>query len=119
MKRNVGTYILMVALVVSLTIPNLALVVTERQPFFIALCNILLPCGLYALLSSFSRRVGRTVWLMFPFIFLAAFQIVLTYLFGRSIIGVDMFLNLVTTNAEEVGEMLGGIIYGVVIVFCI
>ena len=56
---------------------------------------------------------------MFPFIFLAAFQIVLTYLFGRSIIGVDMFLNLVTTNAEEVGEMLGGIIYGVVIVFCI
>lgn len=119
MKRNIGPYILMVALVVSLTIPNLALVVTERQPFFIAVCNILLPCGLYTLLSSLSRKIGRTVWLMFPFIFLAAFQIVLTYLFGRSIIGVDMFLNLITTNAEEVGEMLGGIIYGVVIVFCI
>lgn len=109
----------MAALLASLAIPNIALVVTERQAFLAAVCNLLLPMGLYALASSFSRKPGKTVWLMFPFIFLAAFQIVLTYLFGRSIIGVDMFLNLLTTNPYEVGEMLGGIIYGVLLVVVI
>ena len=38
------------------------------------------------------------IWLAFPFIFLCAFQIVLLYLFGNSIIATDMFTNLVTTN---------------------
>lgn len=112
-------YVLLWALLVSLIVPNCALVVTEHQSVFTALCNILLPCGMYALVTSFSSRLGRTVWLMFPFLFLGAFQIVLTYLFGRSIIGVDMYLNLITTNPDEVGEMLGGIIYGVILVFFI
>ena len=35
-----------------------------------------------------------------------AFQIVLLYLFGQSIIAVDMFLNLVTTNSSEALELL-------------
>lgn len=39
--------------------------------------------------------------------FLGAFQMVLLYLFGRSIIASDMFLNLFTTNTGEVGELLG------------
>ncbi len=38
--------------------------------------------------------------------FFAAFQIVLLYLFGRSVIAVDMFLNLVTTNPAEANELL-------------
>lgn len=56
---------------------------------------------------------------MFLFLFLAAFQIVLLYLFGQSIIAVDMFLNLVTTNAGEAGELLGSIWPSVVCVVVI
>ena len=44
---------------------------------------------------------------MFPMFILGAFQLVLLYLFGRSIIASDMFLNLFTTNSGEVGELLG------------
>ena len=40
------------------------------------------------------------------FLFFGAFQIVLLYLFGQSIIAVDMFLNLVTTNSSEALELL-------------
>ena len=44
---------------------------------------------------------------MFFLMFFAAFQLVLLYLYGRSVIAVDMFLNLVTTNPDEVNELLG------------
>lgn len=40
----------------------------------------------------------------FPLMVLGAFQIVLLYLFGGSIIAVDMFTNLFTTNASEAGQ---------------
>ncbi len=43
---------------------------------------------------------------MFFLMFFAAFQLVLLYLYGRSVIAVDMFLNLVTTNPDEVNELL-------------
>lgn len=44
-----------------------------------------------------------------PVHFLCAFQIVLLYLFGNSIIATDMFTNLVTTNPGEAGELLSNI----------
>ena len=53
------------------------------------------------------RRSGVMIWLAFPFIFFCAFQIVLLYLFGNSIIATDMFTNLLTTNPGEAGELLG------------
>ena len=49
------------------------------------------------------------IWISLPFLILGAFQLVLLYLFGNSIIAVDMFTNLVTTNAGEAGELLGSI----------
>ena len=55
------------------------------------------------------RRSGIMIWLAFPFIFLCAFQIVLLYLFGNSIIATDMFTNVLTTNPGEAGELLGNI----------
>lgn len=99
-----------------LMVPNLMLVVTEHQTALVVASNILLPLALYSLLASVSRNLGRTVWLMFPLVFLAAFQIVLTRLFGQSVIGVDMFLNLVTTNPSEAGEMLAGLLPAVALV---
>ncbi|MCM1356586.1 MAG: lipid A phosphoethanolamine transferase [Staphylococcus sp.] len=53
---------------------------------------------------------------MFPLVFLAAFQIVLLKLYGRSIIAVDMFLNLVTTNVAEVTELLGNMLPAIILV---
>jgi glucan phosphoethanolaminetransferase (alkaline phosphatase superfamily) len=56
---------------------------------------------------------------MFPFIFLAAFNIVLSYLFGKGIIAVDMWLNLTTSSPSEMGEMLSQIYPSVVAVVLI
>ncbi|MDE5858383.1 MAG: hypothetical protein K2H32_08520, partial [Muribaculaceae bacterium] len=56
--------------------------------------NIFLPLSVYAFLFSLWRRVGLTTFLTIPLMCLAAFQIVLLFLYGGSIIGVDMFLNV-------------------------
>ena len=63
---------------------------------------------------SLSRKTGRTMILMFPVLFLGAFQMVLTYLYGRGPIAVDMWLNLVTTNSGEVGELLSQLLPAIV-----
>ncbi len=102
-----------------LLIPNIALCVTESMGLAASLANVLLPCGVYWLLMSLSRKPGKMVWGLFFFIFLAAFQIVLLYLFGKGIIAVDMFLNLVTTNPGEAMELLDNLVPAVATVFVV
>ncbi|MDE6582146.1 MAG: DUF1705 domain-containing protein, partial [Duncaniella sp.] len=87
-------------------IPAFILSFTEHYAFFAAFANSFVILGAIWYLASLSRNIGRTVWFMFPLIFFAAFQVVLLYLYGRSIIAVDMFLNLVTTNSGEATELL-------------
>lgn len=89
-----------------LMVPNVVLCITESMTFLACLANILLPLGFYMLLLSAFRRTGLAVWTMLPFSVLAAFQIVLIFLYGGSIIAVDMFLNVVTTNMSEACELL-------------
>ena len=101
---------------VILIVPNIVLCFTEPMPLVAKVCNVLLPFSLYYLVMTWSRNCGRTFWILFPFIFLGAFQIVLLYLFGQSIIAVDMFLNLVTTNSSEALELLDNLIPAIVIV---
>ncbi len=48
--------------------------------------------------------------LMLPFMIFAGFQIVLLYLYGGSVIAVDMFLNVVTTNVSEASELLANLL---------
>ena len=98
-------------------VPNVMLVISERQQLFSAVANLLLPLGIYWLLLSSCRKIGTIVWIMLPLVFLAAFQIVITMLFGQSIIGVDMFLNVVTTNMTEINELLGSLVPAVALVF--
>lgn len=99
-------------------IPNVALAITEPlAPCRRLACALLAP-ALWWLLLSLWARVGRTVLWLFPVMFLAAFQIVLLSLYGRSVIAVDMFLNLVTTNATEVGELLGNML-GAIALVCV
>ena len=89
-----------------LIIPNLFLFVTEEMSLVAKICNVILPLSCYWFLMSFSKKSGKILWLFFPFIFFGAFQLVLLYLFGESIIAVDMFLNLTTTNSNEAFELL-------------
>ncbi len=118
--RNHPNAALYVCLVAALLVPNIALCFTEHYSLLADAINIVLPAGVYMLLCSMSPRLGRTVWLCFPLMFLAAFQVVLLDLFGNSIIAVDMFLNLVTTNASEVCELLSDmfpVIAAVVVIY--
>ena len=99
-----------------LIVPNVVLCFTEPMPIVAKVCNVLLPFSIYYIVMSWSRNCGRTFWILFPFLFFGAFQIVLLYLFGQSIIAVDMFLNLVTTNSSEALELLDNLIPAIVIV---
>lgn len=103
--------------VIALTVPNVALCFTEHLSTWAALANTVLPFAVYMALMSISRKPGKMVWWLFPIIFFAAFQIVLLYLFGKGVIAVDMFLNLVTTNPGEAMELLDNLIPGVASVF--
>lgn len=110
----------MIATFTVLLLPNIVLSVTEPMTLMARICNILLPGGVYMLLLSLLRNPARSVWMLFLLIFLSAFQLVLLYLYGHSIIAVDMFLNLVTTNSAEVSELLGSMlpaVIGVTVIF--
>lgn len=101
-------------------IPNVWLSMTEPLSAIEAAINVVLPLGVYMLLMSISRHVGRTSLWMVTVMFFAAFQMVLLYMYGRSVIAVDMFLNVVTTNPAEVSELLGNmfaIILAVVLIY--
>lgn len=102
-----------------LILPNIALCMTERMSVMGGLANVLLPCGGYWLTMTLSRKPGKMIWWLFFFIFLAAFQLVLLYLYGKSIIAVDMFLNLVTTNPDEAMELLDNLVPAVIGVFVV
>ena len=117
-KVSSGTFLYWYAVVV-LLLPNIALCFTERLSFWAGAANVLLPLALYMCFFSVARCPGKMVWWAFLFVFFAAFQLVLLYLFGTGVIAVDMFLNLVTTNSEEVMELLDNLLPAVVGVFVI
>ena len=98
-------------------VPNLFLCFTEHLPFLFKVVYILIPGALYLLLLNLSRKPGITFWAMLPLHFIGAFQLVLLYLFGNSIIASDMFLNMFTTNSGEAFELLDKLAPAVVGVF--
>ncbi|MCM1117195.1 MAG: lipid A phosphoethanolamine transferase [Pseudoflavonifractor sp.] len=100
----------------ALMAPNVALCFTEHLTLLQSATNVILPLGIYWALLSISRRVGLAVWLMLALMVIAAFQIVLLFLYGSGIIAVDMYLNVVTTNTQEAGELLIGLWPALIIV---
>ena len=118
MKKIYNPRLLAAALILSLILPVAILTYTEHNPFWVAVTALLLPLGFYTLLAALSRHSGAMVWWSFPFIFFSAFQVVLSYLFGNSVVAADMFLNLTTTNPGEAGELLANI-YPSVIAVCV
>lgn len=99
-----------------LIVPNIVLCFTEPWSLVAKITNVLLPLACYYLVMTFFRNCGKMLWILFLFVFFGAFQIVLLYLFGQSIIAVDMFLNLVTTNSSEAMELLNNLIPALVII---
>jgi len=106
-----------VVLAVSI-VPNCILWHTEEMPFTCGLANVLVPLGVYWTLMSLSSHVGRSALWMIIVMFTAAFEIVLLDLYGNSVIGVDMWLNVVTSNPKEIGELLGNLI-PVILLVCL
>ncbi len=95
--------------VIILLMPNILLAFTEDYSAAAITASLLLPGACYLLWTQILRRPGALILSALPLMILGAFQIVLLYLFGGSIIAVDMFTNLFTTNASEAGELLGSL----------
>jgi len=102
-----------------LAVPNVALCFTENMSLAACIANVLLPVAAVWAVMTAGRKPGKTTWVLFPLIFLAAFQTVLLYLFGHSVIAVDMFLNLVTTNPGEALELLDNLAPAIILVVLI
>lgn len=100
----------------ALIVPNIVLSLTEPVSTASSHTNILLPAGVYFLLMSAWKRTGAVTLLMLPFMIFAGFQIVLLYLYGGSVIAVDMFLNVVTTNVSEATELLANLLAAMAVV---
>ena len=110
MKQKATYYLFLFVL----TLPNLVLSTTEQLTWGGRIAGVAMPLAVYWLLLSLSRKTGRTMIMMLPVLFLGAFQMVLTYLYGRGPIAVDMWLNLVTTNSGVVGELLSQLLPAIV-----
>ncbi|MBO5706221.1 MAG: phosphoethanolamine transferase [Bacteroidaceae bacterium] len=115
MKQKLIFFLYLIVLI----LPNLILCVTETMPLMGKMALVLLPLGLYWTVLPMFYRLSRTFLWMFPILFLGAFNIVLSYLFGKGVIAVDMWLNLTTSSPAEMGEMLSQIYPAVVAVVVI
>lgn len=109
--------VLMWLLPAVLIVPNVWLSFSEylyTVPERIA--NVAVPLGIYMLVCGVWKRIGVLSLCAVPLMIFCAFQIVLLYLYGESIIAVDMFLNLVTTNVSEATELLSNLITAILTV---
>lgn len=93
-----------------LMLPNVLLAITESLSPLERICSIVFPLGCYYMITTFTRRLGWSIWLLCPISLLAGVQVVLLYIYGKSVIASDMFLNLVTTDVNESAELLSNLL---------
>ena len=86
-------------------IPNCVFLFTEPLPVPVGLASIVMPLAFWMGVLLLARKPGVVVWCLLPKIILDGGQLVLLYLFGESVIAVDMFLNLTSSNASEASEL--------------
>lgn len=98
-------------------IPNCVFIFTEPLPVTIGIASLLIPLAFWMAILLLARKPGIVVWCLLPKIILDGGQLVLLYLFGQSVIAVDMYLNLTSSNASEASELLGNIILVIGCVF--
>ena len=90
-------------------VPAVALMFTEASPWPAKIGGVLLAASLLAMWLSSWRNLPIAILCLLPFMIFNGWQIVLLGLYGRNVIAVDMFLNLLTTNPDEVEELLGNL----------
>lgn len=109
--------ILLCAVPMLLIVPNVYICLLEHSGLAYVLMSILLPLGMYFFIVSVFRNTPMTVLLMIPIMALSSFQIVVSSLYNDgSAIGIDMFLNVWTTNYQETKELLKSIAKPVIVV---
>lgn len=87
-------------------VPSFTLFFTEPFSVMGKIILITFPLGLYFMVFMILKNIGLLQLILIPQLVINAFQLVILYLFGESVIAVDMFLNLATTNVSEAGELL-------------
>ena len=90
---------------------------TEPLPVTVGIASLLIPLAFWMCVLLVARKPGIVVWCLLPKVILDGGQLVLLYLFGQSVIAVDMYLNLTSSNASEASELLGNIILVIGCVF--
>jgi glucan phosphoethanolaminetransferase (alkaline phosphatase superfamily) len=98
-------------------IPNCVLFVTAPMPATAGIASISIPLAIWFGTLLLSRRPGIIVWILLPKVILDGGQLVLLHLFGESVIAVDMYLNLTSSNASEASELLENIFLVIICVF--
>lgn len=98
-------------------VPNFVLFFTEPLPAVVGLASLALPLAFWLGVLLVARKPGIVVWCLLPKVILDGGQLVLLYLFGESVIAVDMFLNLTSSTASEASELLGNIFLIIICVF--
>lgn len=98
-------------------IPNCVLFFTEPLPVTVGLASLLLPFAFWLGVLLLARKPGIIVWCLLPKVLLDGGQLVLLYLFGESVIAVDMFLNVTSSTPSEASELLGNIFLVLICVF--
>ncbi len=111
--------ILALTTAILLIVPNALLIFSERQNPITAILSILFLFSVYLLVISLWKRTGWGVLSTLPFMILAAFQIVLLYLYGESIIAVDMFINVTTTDVQEATTLLEQLTPAIIVVIAL
>lgn len=101
---------------VILMIPTCLLLYTEEMSVAMRVAYLFLPLSVYLTLLATGQRPGVVLLWLSLLLIMGAFQEILLYLFGNSIIASDMFLNLFTTSTGEATELLGNLIPAVILV---
>lgn len=99
-------------------VPSICLIFTEPLSVLGKIILIMVPLGGYLILFAALKRNGLMQLILIPLLVFHAFQLVLFYLYGESVIAADMFLNLPTTNASEAGELLDSL-WPAIIIVCV
>lgn len=97
-------------------VPSILLVFTEPLNWTGIIILLLFPLALYLVFYSLFRKTAKLQLFLIPLMVIHAFQIVVHNLFGEGVVAADMYLNVITTNVNEAGEVLAGIIWAVVAV---
>ena len=83
-------------------IPNCVFFFTEPLPVTVGIASLLIPLAFWMCVLLVARKPGIVVWCLLPKVILDGGQLVLLYLFGQSVIAVDMYLNLTSSYSFSI-----------------